>query len=109
MSTPNTERPDQPEAAAPKPKERLAPKLGLRGMTTFIMDLRLRARFSDLALEEQRRALIEAGRIDDAKALSRDADFTSIWLEPDDLEKLEDVAEVLDWLYLERQKSKRKY
>lgn len=64
----------------PEPKKRLAPKLGLQGMVVFIMDLRLRGRMID----------------------GTDGKETWALLTPEDLEKLEDVADTLEWLRLQR-------
>lgn len=64
----------------PAPKVRLSPKLGLQGMILFIMELRLQGRMSDGA----------------------DASETYALLTREDLERLEDVADTLEFFRLQR-------
>jgi hypothetical protein len=70
----------------PKERPRINPKLGLASMVYFVMDLRHRG-----------------------KALNGD-DSRAAWvsLTPSDLEKLEDVAETLEWFRLQRLQAKWK-
>lgn len=71
------------------PKPRLAPKLGLQGSISFLIGLRQRARMSD----------------------GKDAGLALLYVEPIDLERLEDIADELEKLRLGRsmdaQKAKR--
>lgn len=70
---------DQDAPPAPSPKERLAPRLGLKGQVRFITELRLRARMYD----------------------GQDAKEAWLLLEPLDLERLDDLAAGLDILVME--------
>ncbi|UYZ08589.1 hypothetical protein CFBP5507_06190 [Agrobacterium salinitolerans] len=72
----------QPEA--PKPRERLEPKLGLEGMTWFLMDIVLRGKMRDGSF----------------------AGETIKVLTPSDLEKLTDIADTLEYFRLQRQQAR---
>lgn len=87
MSAAEIEQDDKPEAPLPpEPKERLAPKLGLQGSIAFIVGLRQRARMSD----------------------GKDATEAWLLLEPEDLERLDDLADELEKMRLARVVAKDK-
>lgn len=71
---------DDRDQAKPAPKERVAPKLGLQGMVTFMMGLRQRGRMRN----------------------GMDAGATWVRLDRADLEKLEDIADTLEYFRVQR-------
>jgi len=77
------------EDGKPAPKKRLRERVGLRAMSFYLMDLRLKLRFAAEPL---------AGL---------DADRALITLTPEDAEMLEDIADTLDYFFMERQKARR--
>lgn len=78
MSAPEKE-PEVSQPEAPPAKQRLAPKLGLKGQIAFIMGLRQRCRMQD----------------------GEYAGSALLLLEPLDIERLDDLAEGLDTLLLD--------
>lgn len=71
---------DYHQPPEPKPRERLEPKLGLEGMTWFLMDIVLRGKMRDGTF----------------------AGETIKVLTPSDLEKLTDIADTLEYFRLQR-------
>jgi len=74
----------------PAPKKRLRQRAGLRAMSFFLMDMRLKLRFST-----------------DPSA-KIDADRALITITPEDAEMLEDIADTLDFFFAERQKARQR-